>query len=130
MAITEPVPDAALLETGQSDYDLSIPILYDFALRKKGKLVDRNAAAEVIGNVNELQRAIAKNERLWIVIDRYEMHSIGKDILWQYPAARDQLYLRTNCRLAFRSFLWSVYLWDRNAGHYSSFREQPGNWFE
>jgi hypothetical protein len=130
VAINEPVPDAALIETGQSDYDLSIPILYDFALRKKGRLVDRNTAAEVIGNLNELQQAIAKNERVWIVVDRYQMHATGKDILWQYPAARDQLYLRNNCRLAFRSFLWSVYLWDRNAGHYSSFREEPGNWFE
>jgi hypothetical protein len=130
IAVAEPHPDAALIETGHSDYDLSVPILYDFVWRKRGQLVDRNTAAEVIGNIDELQQAFAKNERLWVVIDRYQMHGFGEKILWQYPAARVQLYLRSNARLVFRSYLWSVYLWDRNAGQYSSFRQKPGNWFE
>ena len=126
----EPYPDAALLETGQSDYDLSIPILYDFAFRKRGKLVDRNTGAEIIGNLDELQRAFAQHDRLWIVCDREQLHTRGIDLQWMFPAARVRLYLRNNTRLVFRSYLWSVYLWDRNAGHYSSFREKPGNWFE
>ena len=123
-------PDAALLDAGQSDYDLSIPILHDFVLRKKGRLVDRNAGAEVIGNMDDLQQAFAKNDRLWVVCSREVCMRAEKDILWQYPARRVQLYLRIIARLAFRSYRWSVYLWDRNAGHYSSFREKPGNWFE
>jgi 4-amino-4-deoxy-L-arabinose transferase-like glycosyltransferase len=127
---SEPHPAAALLDTGQSDYDLSVPILHDFALRKQGKLVDRSSASEVIGNLDELQQAVAKNDRLWIVCSRELMHARGENILWQFPGARVQVYLRNNCRLAFRSYLWSVYLWDRSAGHYSSFREKPADWFE
>jgi hypothetical protein len=130
VAISELYPQAALLETGRADYDIAVPILYDFALRKKGKLVDRNGAAEVVGNLDELQRAFAENDRLWVVFDRDQMHARSKDVLWEYPAGRLQLFLRNNARLVFRSYLWSVYLWDRNAGQYSTFREKPGNWFE
>ncbi len=130
IATSEPHPSAALMDTGRSDYDLSVPILHDFVLRKAGKLIDRSSASDVIGNLDELQEAIAKNDRLWIVCSREQMHARGETILWQYPGARIQLYLRNNCRLAFRSYLWSVYLWDRSAGHYSSFREKPANWFE
>ena len=130
IATSEPHPDAALLDAGQSDYDLSFPILHDFVLRKEGKLVDRSTASEVIGNLDELQQAFADNDRLWLVCSREQMHARGEAILWRYPGARVQLYLRNNCHLAFRSHRWSVYLWDRNAGHYSSFREKPGNWFE
>ena len=130
IATSEPHPDAALLDAGQSDYDLSFPILHDFVLRKEGKLVDRSTASEVIGNLDELQQAFADNDRLWLVCSREQMHARGEAILWRYPGARVQLYLRNNSRLVFRSYRWSVYLWDRNAGHYSSFREKPANWFE
>jgi hypothetical protein len=130
IATSEPHPAAALMDIGQSDYDLSVPILHDFVLRKAGKLVDRSSASDVIGNLDELQQAIAKNDRLWIVCSREQMHARGQNILWQYPGARVQLYLRNNCRLAFRSYLWSVYLWDRSAGHYSAFREKPADWFD
>jgi hypothetical protein len=130
IAASEPHPGAALLDAGQSDYDLSVPILHDFVLRKEGRLVDRSTASEVIGNLDELQQAFAKNDRLWIVFAHEQMHARGEKILWQYPGARVQLYLRNNARLVFRSYLWSVYLWDRNAAHYSSFREKPANWFE
>jgi hypothetical protein len=130
IATSEPLPAAALLDAGQSDYDLSFPILFDFVLREKGKLVDRNAGAEAIGNLDELQQAFAKNKRLWIVFSREVMHARGENILWQHTGGRVQLYLHNNCRLAFRSYRYSVYLWDRNAGHYSSFREKPANWFE
>jgi hypothetical protein len=130
LAITEPHPHAALFETGQSDYAVSIPVLYDYVVRRQGTLVDRNGGAQVIGALGELQQAFAKNERLWIVFNREQAGARGCEIPWQYPAARFQLYLRHNARLVFRSYLWSVYLWDRNAGQYSSFREKPGNWFE
>jgi hypothetical protein len=127
IATSETYPVAALLDAGRSDYDFSVPILHDFVFRKEGRLVDRSTASEVIGNLDELQQAFAKHDRLWIVRQR---RTIGENILWQYPGARVQLYLRNNSRLVFRSYLWSVYLWDRNAGHYSSFREKPGNWFD
>ena len=126
----EPHPDAALLETGRSDYDLSIPILYDFAYRRNGTLVDRNAGAKIVANVNELQKAFANNDRLWIACSREQFHARGHDIPWVFPAARVQLFLRNNARLMFRSYQWSVYLWDRNAGHYSTFRQKAEDWFE
>jgi hypothetical protein len=130
IAITEPYPDAAFVETGRCDYDISIPILYDFSYRRDGRLVDRNGGGQVIGNLDELQRAFAKCDRLWIVFDRYTLHARGQKILWEYPAARVQLYLQNNCTLVFRSYLWSVYLWDRKEGRYSTFREKPDDWFE
>jgi hypothetical protein len=130
LAITEPYPDAAYVETGRCDYDISIPILYDFSYRREGHLVDRNGGGDVIANLDELQRAFAKCDRLWIVFDRYTLHARGQKILWEYPAARVQLYLQNNCKLVFRSYLWSVYLWDRKAGVYSTFREKPDDWFE
>lgn len=101
-----------------------------YIMRRQGALVDRNGGAQVIGSVNDLEQAFAKNERLWIVFNREQAGARGSAIDWQYPAGRFQLYLRNNAHLVFRSYLWSVYLWDRNAGEYSSFREKPGNWFE
>jgi hypothetical protein len=130
IAITEPHPHAALFETGQCDYALSVPILYDYFVRRQGELVDRNGGARVLGNMEDLQQAFAKNERLWIVFNRAQAGALGTKIPWQNPAARIQLYLRSNSRLVFRSYLWSVYLWDRNAGQYLPFREKPGGWFE
>jgi hypothetical protein len=130
VAISELYPQAALLETGRSDYDVAVPILYDFALRKKGTLVDRNAAAEVVGNFDELQRAFAKNQRLWIIVDRDKMQGHGSSIQWEFSAGRILLYLQNNAHLVFRSSLWSVYLWDQSAGQYSNFREKPANWFD
>jgi Dolichyl-phosphate-mannose-protein mannosyltransferase len=130
VAISELYPQAALIETGRSDYDMAVPILYDFALRKKGRLVDRNAAAEVIGNFDELQRAFSKNQRLWIIVDRDKMQGHGSSIQWNFSAGRILLYLQNNAHLVFRSSLWSVYLWDQSAGHYSTFREKPANWFD
>ena len=130
VAISELYPQTAFLELGHTDYDIAVPILYDFALRKKGKLVDRNAAAEVIGNLDELQRAFAKNKRLWIVFDRDQMHARGSDVRWEFSGGRIWLYLQNNAHLVFRSSLWSVYLWDQDAGEYSNFREKPGNWYD
>jgi hypothetical protein len=130
LAITEPYPDAAFVETGRCDYDISVPILYDFSYRRSGRLVDRNGGGEVIGSLDDLQRVIAKTDRLWIVFDRNTLRARGQPVAWLYPAGRLQLYLQNNFKLVFRSYLWSVYLWDKQEGRYSTFREKPGNWFE
>jgi hypothetical protein len=130
LAITEPYPDAAVVETGRCDYDISVPILYDFSYRRSGRLVDRNGGGEVIGSLDDLQRVISKTDRLWIVFDRNTLRARGQSVAWLYPAGRLQLYLQNNCKLVFRSYLWSVYLWDKQEGRYSTFREKPGNWFE
>ncbi len=130
VAISELYPQTAFLELGHTDYDIAVPILYDFALRKKGKLVDRNAAAEVIGNLDELQRAFAENKRLWIVFDRDQMHARGSNVRWEFSGGRVWLYLQNNAHLMFRSSLWSVYLWDQDSGEYSNFRQKQGNWYD
>jgi hypothetical protein len=130
LAVTEPYPHAALLETGSVDYDLGMPVLYDFVVRRDGLLIDRNGGAKVIGKTSELQRAFAETTRLWIVVDREKMRSRGTDLAWEYPGTRAELYLRKNARLVFRSYLWSVYLWDANAGHYLPFHEDPRSWAE
>jgi Dolichyl-phosphate-mannose-protein mannosyltransferase len=130
VAITQPHPHAALFETGRCDYALAVPILYDYDVRREGQLVDRNGGAPVIGNLDGLQQAFAKNKRLWIVFNRAQTGMFGSKILWQNPAARIQLFLQANSRLVFRSYLWSVYLWDQNAGQYQPFREKPGGWYE
>lgn len=129
IAITEVFPQAALIEAGRCDYDLATPIRYDYVYRKRGGLIDRNAGAQVIGNLDELERAFAKNDRLWIIFSRQQITDRVLPILWGYPGTRVELYLRDNAHLVFRSYLWSVYLWDRNAGEYRSFREKPGDWF-
>ncbi len=84
----------------------------------------------MIGNLDGLQQAFAKNERLWIVVNRLKGNEFERQIFWRKPAGRVQLYLHSNSQLVFRSYLWSVYLWDRNAGQYQPFREKPGGWYE
>jgi hypothetical protein len=130
VAVTQPHPHAALLETGRCDYALAVPILYDYYVRRGGRLVDRNGGAPLIGNLEGLQEAFAKNERLWIVVNRLKASEFERQIFWKDPAGRVRLYLHSNSRLVFRSYLWSVYLWDRNAGQYQPFREKPGGWYE
>jgi hypothetical protein len=130
LAVTELHPQTGLLEVRKPDYDIAIPTYYDYVFRKQGKLIDRNAGAELIGNIDGLQQAFARHERLWIVCNREPDTIRFKDILWNYPAGRAELYLRQNARLMFRSYLWDVYLWDRNVGKYQGFREQIGNWFD
>jgi hypothetical protein len=131
IAITKAHPPAALLEAGRADYNLAFPVLYDYMWRYKGVLIDRNAGSEVIAKVTALQRAIAKHERIWFLIDREKFRSGGKDIPWEYPSARAGLFLRENCLLAFRSCLWSVYLWDSNAGKFSNYPAgDVQSWFE
>ena len=130
LAITELHPQTALLEDRRPNYDLAIPTYYDYVYRKNGKLIDRNGGAELLGNIDALQRTFAKYDRVWVVYNREPDTIRWQDIFWSYPAGRLQLYLRQNARLVFRSYLWNVYLWDRNDGHYIDFREQPGNWFD
>jgi hypothetical protein len=130
IAISECFPQAALLETGRCDYDLNIPIYYDFVYRKGSYLLDRNAGARTIGHVDELRRLFAQNERLWVAFCRQQIMLRDRDIQWKYPGARAESYLRENAQLVYRSYLWDVFLWDRRAGQYSPFREKPGNWFD
>ncbi len=128
LAIAEPAPNAATVEKQPADYGISIPVYYDYFVRRQGALVDRNGGAQLIGSLDDLQQAVAKNERLWILVSRKKMQ--GTEVAWGFPTSRFHLYLHQNARLVFRCYAWSVYLWDRNAGHYSSFSEKPGNWFE
>ncbi len=128
--ITEPHPHAAKMEVGQADYDLAVPILYDFTYSDNGLLRDRNGDAEVINRVAGLQQVFAQDERVWILLNREKFRSRKRNLRWEYPSAREELYIRENCRLVYRSYLWHVYLWDRSNGKYNAFRKDPGGWSE
>jgi 4-amino-4-deoxy-L-arabinose transferase-like glycosyltransferase len=122
VAATEPQPPATLLEVGKVDYDLSVPLLQDFVFRKNGVLIDRNAGAEVIATLEQLEEAIARHNRLWIIINRWKFRSQGQEIMWPYPAARIESFLRENFELKQESFQYAVYLWDSHVGRFRSFR--------
>jgi len=128
--ITEPHPHAAKLELGKADYDLALPVLFDFAYWDDGVLRDRNGDARVINRLAQLQDLFASQKRIWIVINREKLRSRTRNLRWEYPGAREEAFIRQNCQLTFRSYLWHVYLWDRNANRYHSFRNEPSEWVE
>ena len=128
--ITEPHPHAAKMELGRVDYDLVVPILYDFAYSDEGLLRDRNGDAEVVNRLARLQEIFATEDRVWILLNREKFRSRKKNIRWEYPGAREELFIRENCDLVFRSYLWHVYLWDQGKGKYRPFRSEPGGWSE
>ncbi len=123
LIVTEPHTHAAYLETGKVDYDLSVPLLYDFVMRQDGKLIDRNGGAEVVGNLAELMEVCRRHDRIWVAVNREKLRNRGKNIRWEYPGARVDLFLRSNFQLVHQTYLWSVYLRDENNGFFSSFRE-------
>ena len=129
--ITEPHPHAAKMELGQVDYDLVVPLLHDFTYRDPhGVLRDRNGDAEVVNHVGKLQDVIARGDRVWILLNREKFRSRGKNLRWEYPGAREELFIRQNCALVFRSHLWHLYLWDPAAGRFHAFRKEPGGFVE
>jgi 4-amino-4-deoxy-L-arabinose transferase-like glycosyltransferase len=128
--ITEPHPHAAKMELGKVDYDLALPILYDFAYWDDGILRDRNGDAQVINRLAQFQEIFATQERVWIIVNREKLRSRTRNLRWEYSGAREEYFLRRNCQLAFRSYLWNVYLWDRNEHRYHAFRSEPGQWTE
>ena len=128
--ITEPHPHAAKIELGRVDYDLVVPILYDFTYNREGVLRDRNGDAVVVNRLAGLQKIFAEQPRVWVVLNREKFRSRKKNIRWEYPGAREELFIRQNCELQYRSYLWSVYLWDRSSGNMDTFRKEPGGWVE
>ena len=68
--------------------------------------------------------------RSWVIVNREKFRSRKKNIRWEYPSAREELFLRENCQLKFRSYLWSVFLWDRSSGEMKSFRKESDAWVE
>jgi len=123
VAATEPHPHGMLLETGRSDYDIAFPTLFDFAYNREGALVDRNGGATVISSVEDLQTAFARHDRLWIAINREKFRTRGKNLRWEYPGARAEHFLRSNCSIEWQGYLWTVFLWDAEAGQYQGFRQ-------
>ena len=129
--ITEPYLQEAKMEVGHADYDLVVPLLHDFTYRDDhGVLRDRNGDAEVVNHLGRLQEIFAKRDRIWILLNREKFHSRGKNLRWEYPGAREELFVRRNCELVFRSQLWSLYFWDPAEGRYHSFRQEAGGWVD
>ena len=124
LAITEPHTHAAFLESGKIDYDIAIPLLYDFAVFHDGRLIDRNGGGEIVSNVDEIISVLEKQDRVWILLNREKFRTRGKNLRWEYPGARFEMFLRRNCELKHRSYLWHAYLWDATRGQYLSFSKQ------
>jgi 4-amino-4-deoxy-L-arabinose transferase-like glycosyltransferase len=124
VAITNPHTHAALLELGSVDYDIEIPLKYDYVYRRDGRLVDRNAGAPVISTPDHLWGACAKHDRLWILVNKEKMlaSSSSATLNWSFPGARFESFLRDNCELKFQTYCWDVYLWDRRNGRLLGFR--------
>lgn len=126
VAITEPHPHAALLEIGQSDYDIAQPILYDFVFRQKdGRLIDRNGGAESLGRMSTMQRVVAQHDRVWFIINREKIKNRSRNMRWEYPGARLDFFIRKNCPLVYQAYSWDVFLWDRAQGRFHGFRMEP-----
>ncbi len=124
LAISEPHTHAAFIEHGRIDYDVSIPLLFDYAVMRNGQLVDRNGGATMISSLDGLDDQFAKDGRVWILVNREKFRTRGKNLRWEYPGARFELFLRKNCELKYRTYLWNAYLWDPSRGHYSQFGMQ------
>ncbi len=125
VATTEPHPHAARIETGESTFDISFPLLYDFTYKDpQGYLRDRNANALVLPNIAALQWATANYDRIWFCLNREKFRSRNRNIRWEYPSARAELFLRRNCELKHQDYVWSVFLWDKSTGQFSGFRRE------
>lgn len=124
IAISEPHTHTAFLEHGVIDYDISIPLLYDFAVMRDGHLIDRNGGGRLISSLDAMKHEFAKDGRVWILVNREKFRTRGKNLRWEYPGARFEMFLRKNCELKYRTYLWNAYLWDPARGHYAHFRSQ------
>ncbi len=124
IAITEPHTHCAHIESGKCDYDLALPLLYDFAVMRDGILVDRNGGGEVVSNVDQLIAEISRGRRVWVLLNREKFRTRGKNMRWEYPGARFEQFIRQNFELKHRTYLWSVFLWDPARGHFRPFRLQ------
>ena len=122
IAANEPHPHAAYLEAGRVTYDLTIPMLQDFVMLRKGRMIDRNGGGEVIGSINDLMEACRRHDRLWVVVNREKFRNRGKNLRFEYPGARLETYLRANFQVAHQTYMWTVFLWDKSRGQYTNFR--------
>ena len=120
--ITQPHAKAAYIETGQIDYEMQIPIIFDFVVLQGGRLVDRATAVPVITSLEHLKLICASNKRLWVALNRDRFQSRGIRLQWVYPAARVELFIRENMQLVHRTQGWAIFLWDAENGHYRNFR--------
>ncbi|MFT4542339.1 MAG: hypothetical protein ACI835_004807 [Planctomycetota bacterium] len=74
---TEPHSHAALIEAGQVDYYISVPLLYDFKVRVDGEMRGRNGGACVIGDMLDV---VTNHERDWLVVNREKLRLRGKNM--------------------------------------------------
>jgi hypothetical protein len=121
---SEPYAVGALLESGKVDYELFLPVYDDHVYRKAGHLVDRITSATVVTSVEELEDAVSRTDRLWVVWNNEKAMSRGADVPWRVPGARVELFLRQNLEVKFRSYLWTVFLWDVHRGKFHALPAQ------
>lgn len=113
-----PYAVGALLHSGQVDYEAFLPLYDDHVYRSAGHLIDRITGATAITSVEELQDVVSRSDRLWVVWNREKAMSRGVDVPWRVPGARVDLFLHQNLEIKFRSYLWTVFLWDVHRGKF------------
>ena len=89
-----------------------------------GELIDRNGGAPVIGSVSHLSSALEEEGRVWIAVNREKFKSRSKNMRWEYPGSRAELFLRETCMVAHETYLWTVFLWDPSEGTWRTFGDQ------
>jgi hypothetical protein len=91
---------------------------------RDGHLIDRNGGGRVISSLDAMKQEFSKDGRVWILVNREKFRTRGKNLRWEYPGARFEMFLRKNCDLKYRTYLWNAYLWDPERGFYAHFRSQ------
>ena len=84
-------------------------------------MVDRNGGAPVISDLGTLQAQFAAPGRIWIAVNREKWRGRSKNLRWEYPGARAELFIRENCTIEHQSYLWDVFLWDPSRGRFQRF---------
>jgi hypothetical protein len=86
-----------------------------------GAVIDRNGGAPVISDLAALQATFSEPGRAWFAVNREKWKGRSKNLRWEYPGARAELLLRSNCTHEHSTYLWDVFLWDPGKGQLKVF---------
>jgi len=59
--------------------------------------------------------------RVWVAVSREKLRNRSRNLRWEYPVSRVELFLRSNCVVTYETYLWSVFLWDPGGGRWKTF---------
>ena len=58
------------------------------------------AAPKCVGSLRQFQEVCRRHDRVWILLNREKFRSRGKNLRWEYPGARFELFVREELRTA------------------------------